>query len=1030
MFLAKTSINRPVLTTVGILVFLIFGTLAYFGLNLNMEPEVEIPFITIQTIYPGAGPKEIETTISKKIEDAVASVSQIERIESYSLDGVSMVIMEFDLDKDVNVANQEVKDKVDEIMNDLPEDAEDPLIQKIDLQATPIIDIVLSGDIDPRELYEIADKELKDRFSQIKGVGKVTITGGQEREIKIEFDNRTVYENAISLPQFLQLIGSQNVDIPGGYFKMNDQEFTVRLEGEFDTVEGIEDLQVPTIYGPKKLRQIANIIDGGKEVRQRSTYFNTETKTSSPNVVTMSIIKASDGNVVEVANDVAAKIPEINAILPSGAKLEVVNDRSDFVRSTVEDTMTNIILGVVFTSIILLIFLANIRSTFIVALTMPISIISTFMLIQAAGMTLNIMSLMGLSVSVGVLVANAIVVIENIFRYRELGANKKEAAYKGTSEVTVAVIASTLTNLVVFLPIANMSSIVGMYLRELALAAAFATIFSLVYSFTLTPMLASLILPEKQKTSKLGAIFNAFFDKWNGIYRKFLSLVLKNKLVSFSVITTVFFIFIATVAYYGPKLGIEFIPTVDEGRINIDVELPEGYNLDATADIMKTIEERIKEYPEVVHMVTSLGKIDDLNFGTNMSRMQVRLVDKRYRDIGIQEMIQKFVKDLSDMPNTRIAIDVGADRGAGGAPIQLFLQGQELEKLEEIKEEIISRIEGTPGLLNFDNSSRSGKPEITIRPLRNKLTEANITVAELAYTLRSAIEGMEASQFTDKNEEYDITLTMTDESVDAPEKILNIPVTSSYGMTYRLSQLADIEFTKGYIKILHRDKYTSILFSGAPAAGYPLGDVTSEIDRRLEDLELPIGYQLNWGGSTKMMNEMISDMGFAFALAIILTYLLLSAILESFLQPFFILLTLPLALIGVVSSLYYFDIPFNITSLMAIIMLIGIVVNNAILMLDYTNQLIREQGVEPKNALLEACPTKLKPILMSTIAIILGMLPMAMGIGDAGVEYRIPLGVVSIAGLIVSMFFTLFVVPAFYYLTSRKHPRRRTEELV
>lgn len=1001
-----------------IFVFLLFGAIAYFGLNMNLQPDVQIPYVTISTVYPGAGPKEIETLISKRIEETVSTISQIERVESYSLDGVSIVFIEFKIGKNVDVANQEVKDKVDEILNKLPDNAEQPIIQKIDFRAFPVIEVLLSGNLDPRELWEIADKTLKDRFSQIEGVGNINITGGQEREIKVILDNRVAYENSISLPQLLGILQAYNMNIPGGYFQLDDQEYTVRLEGELNNIQTMLDMQIPTPFGNKKLRQFASILDTGKDVRQRAVYFNNIDKVKNENVVRMGIVKSIDGNVVRVSDAVRAAVPEINQELPPGCTLEIIQDASEFVRSSVNDTMSNVYLGVLFTAIILFFFLHNIRSTIIVALSMPTSIISTFMLLKAFGLTLNMMTLMGLSVSVGVLVANSIVVIENIFRYRNMGRNNKEAAYEGTSEVMVAVMASTLTNIVVFLPIANMSSIVGQYLRELALAATFATIFSLIFSFTLTPMLASLILPKKSKEGRISAAFEAFFNKWDDIYRSMLRVVLKNKIISGLIIIATFVVFILVTMFYGSKLGFEFLPTMDDGKLKVTVELNQGTNLSETAKILNEIETRLKKHPEIKFMVTNLGLIDNLNTGTNLAKMEVQLVDAKERTTRHTDMIGVFVKELADIPNAKIIVDVNDDMGEGGSPIQFYLMGQDLAKMEEIKEKVIATIKDVPGLINLDNSSRPGKPEITVYPKREILSDLGLTVSDVALTLRSSIEGIESSKYREKGNEYDIVVTLTNESVDTPEKIGNITVVSPRG-SFRLAQIADIKFTNGYTRILHREKYTTIKFDCSNAPTVPMGNVTSEIDKRLKTIDLPSGYHFRWGGTTKMMNEMVNDMMFAFMIAIILTYLLLCAMLESFIQPIYIMMTIPLSLIGVFIFLYYANVSFGITSMMGIIMLIGIVVNNAILMLDYVNQLRREQGMLPKDALIEGAPTKLRPQIMSTIALILGMLPMALGIGDAGAEMRVPLGIVSIGGLFAATLLTLFVIPTMYYVFSR-----------
>ncbi len=1019
MFLAKVSINRPVMTTMGIMVFVIFGLLAYFSLSLNISPDVEIPWVTVTTVYPGAGPKEIETLISKPIEDAVATVSLIERIESYSLDGVSIVIIEFKLQKDVNIANQEVKDKVDAILNVLPNDAERPIVQKVDIRSFPVVDVVLSGDLDPRELFRIADRQLKDRFSQIEGVAQVNIVGGQEREIRVTLDNRVVYEQSISLPQLLQVLQANNIDIPGGYFTLRDQEYTVRLSGEYSDLETISEMSINTPHGPRKIRQVARIEDTGKEIRMRAVYYNKEKNVRDENVVRMGIIKSAEGNTVEVAKSVRAALPDILATLPGGVALEVVNDESHFVQSSLDDTMLNVLLGVLFTSLVLLVFLHDIRSTLIVALSMPTSIISTFLLLQVFGLSLNMMTLMGLSVSVGVLVANSVVVIENIFRYKNMGRKNKESSFFGTSEVTVAVLAATLTNIVVFLPIANMSSMVGMWLKELALAAVFATVFSLIMSFTLTPMLASILLPDNPKKGKIGKWFDGFEDKMTGIYTRMLKGVLTNRLVSSIAVVAAFAALVVTVMVFGPRIGFDFLPALDDGKIRIEVELPEGYNLDETTRVLAAIEERLKRYPEVVQILTDLGRLGFLDVGTNMGMLTVQLVDRAERDLRVEEMIGVFVEELSAIPNARIKVFNATESGGPGAPVQFYLLGYDLDKLEELKDEIMALIHDVPGLINLDNTSRAGKPEMTVYPRRERLTEAGLTTTDIALTLRASIEGMVSSQYREMGNEYDITVTLSDESTDTPDKIGNIPIVSPVVGAMRLSQVADIEFTTGFTKILHRDKFVAISFTGSPAAGVPLGNVTGAIEQRLSTMELPPGFRFAWGGNVQMMNEMVTDFIFAFFLASLLTYMLLAAILESFWQPVLIMLTIALGIIGVILSLYLTGTTFSITSMMAIIMLIGIVVNNAILMLDFTNQLRREEGMIPKEALIMACPVKLKPILMSTTAIILGMLPLALGIGAAGSEWRVPLGVVAIGGLAVSTVLTLFVIPAFYYISAR-----------
>jgi HAE1 family hydrophobic/amphiphilic exporter-1 len=890
--------------------------------------------------------------------------------------------------------------------------------KNLKLVPTRVVDLVLTGNMSPVELYELADKNLKDRFSQIKGVASVDIVGGQEREIKIELDNRIVYQNSISLLQLSQILAAENVDIPGGNFKRSTQEYTARLKGKYSSIEALKNLEINTPYGKKKLEKIANITDTGEEVRIRSTFFQNATKSKENNVVILSVIKAKDGNTVELAEEIRNLLPELRKELPESAKLEVVTDKSEFIEASVEDTLTNIGLGVILTALVLLFFLHDLRSTIIAALSMPFSIISTFMLLDISGYSLNVMTLMGLSTSVGILVANSIVVLENIFRHKEMGSGKKEAAGKGTSEVVIAVIASAMTNIVVFLPLANMSSLIGSVFKEFALTVTYATVFSIIVSFTLTPMLASIILPEHDtKKHKIGEWLEKLFKGWERTYQKSLKVIVKNRLTGGITVAAAVVMFFASL-FIAAQLSFEFMPLMDEGLISVEVELPQGYNLEQTTELLEKAERKIVSHEEVKNTLTQIGKINDLNQGTNLALIKIQLVDAEEREISTNEMVTILIRELSNIPNAMLRASA-ANSGAGGnmAPVELYLQGTDLAKLENYKSELETKLKAIEGLTNLNTSSRAGKPEITLLPDRVKLANAGLTAYDLAMTLRAGMEGLTPTKFSDGGEEYEIRISLNDESVDSPEKIANMAVVTRSG-NYTMNQLAEIKFTEGYSRILHRDKAKTIQFTGNVAEGFALGDIVNEVEKKISTMELESGYSISWAGTAEMMNEVILDMGFAFIIALVLTYMLLAAILESFTQPLMILATIPMALIGVFLALYSSGLAISVFAMLAIVMLIGIVVNNAILLLDYTNVLVK-RGYAVKDALVEACPTKLKPVIMSTIAIMLGMLPMALGIGSAGREYRQPIGVVSIGGLLISGIITLFVIPALYELTHR-----------
>ncbi len=613
MYIADLSIKRPVLIIMFMAVLLLFGIIGYMNLPLNLMPEVKFPFVTVQTVYPGASPSQIETLITKKIEDEIGSISRIKRVSSFSLDSVSIVLIEFELEKDPDVANQEVKDKIDAIINLLPDDAETPVIEKLDITATPIIDLVIGGNIDATDLKELVELNIKDSISRVDGVGSVSVSGGRTREIRVEFANKAIFENSINLTQVAAILSAANMDMPGGNFQSEGQDFSVRLKGNLSSIEELRLLDIPTASGTKKLWQLADIYDSGVDVRQRTIYYDNVIDQKQNTSILLSVIKSPDGNAVEVAEKVRKILPELEAELPQGVTLKIIGDSSEFIRMSVDDTLINILIGVFLTSLILLFFLHDFRSTLIVAITMPLSIIPTFMILNALGMSLNIMSLMGLSAAVGVLVMNSVVILENIFRHKELGHSKKEAASSGTSEVAVAIIASTSTNIAVFIPLANMGGIAGLFLRDFALTVAFATIFSLIISFTLTPMLASLIIPEKKKKDNpVGAALEKMFHSWEKKYASILEKVLHSRKRSALLIIATLLVFIGTMALFG-KVPFEFAPMMDEGSIDIKVELPQGYDLSETAVLLQEIEDYVISYDSVKTVVTKLGQISGMD---------------------------------------------------------------------------------------------------------------------------------------------------------------------------------------------------------------------------------------------------------------------------------------------------------------------------------------------------------------------------------------------------------------------------------
>ncbi|MFQ3546753.1 MAG: efflux RND transporter permease subunit [Termitinemataceae bacterium] len=1027
MFLSDLSIKRPVLITMFLAVFLLFGLLAYFSIPIGLFPDLKIPYVLIETVYPGSGPLVVETQITKKIEDEISALGELDTIISYSMDSVSFIQVQFKLGKDENVAVQEVKDKIDPLISALPSGCERPSISKLDFNSfMPVISLVAEGDLPATELYSVVDTVVKERIAQVEGVGRVQLVGGQEREIRVEFDKRTVFEHSLSLPQIAGLLQAANLEMPGGNFREGNQDVSVRLKGELGNLQELKDMDIPTQAGIRKLRELALVRDGGKEIRQRTTLFDRPTTTRNNNVLVVQAIKVPTGNTVRIVRDIQKKLPSIEKELGGKVRLRTVAESATFVQDSVNDTMTNILLGILLTGFILLVFLHDFRSTFIVAISMPYSIVATFMIMQIMGISFNILSLMGLSTATGILVANSIVVLENIFRHKELGHGRVVAAGKGTSEVTLAVLASTLTNIAVFLPLANMSGMMGVILSNFAYTVVIATVFSIIVSFTLTPMLASRILPEKVKRELwISRWLESVFHSWENGYRKFLRHVLKGKLGSLIILLITVGVLGLTV-FLARDLRFEMMPLSDGGRINVAVELPQGASLEETGKVLQALEERAISFPEVKTIVTTLGQLSFIDRDVNMAAMDIALVGRGTREQSHRDISAQLIQAFSDVPNASIRVSpVSETGGAGEAPIDFYLRGPELDQLQEYSRRLIPRLKQIPGLISINTSSRSGKPEITLIPNRKRISEEGITIQDLAVSLRAAVEGLVLTSYKEKGKEYDIRVVLKDETLLTINDLRNIPVATPK-RTHPISYFADIQFTESFNKIMHADKYKTVQFSAFLLPGYAQGDLIAPVEEAVKELKLAEGYSMQWTGDTEAFQETMQDLLVVFFLAVILTYMLLAASLESFVQPFLILVTIPLSFLGVILACVLTGTTMNSLSMLSVIMLVGIVVNNAILILDYANQL-RRNGLDVREALIEACPVKLKPILMSNLATILGMTPMALGIGASGAEFRAPMGIVSIGGLISSTLLTLFVIPAIENLTAR-HKKPASQE--
>lgn len=1049
MSIVDLSIKRPIMVAMGLIALFIFGVAAYFSLPLMLIPNIKMPVVTVQTVYVGASPEIVENQITKKIEDQISSLGGLDNVQSYSMDNVSIIIIQFDYSKDEKVALQEVKDKIDQISNDLPSDAEKPVATNMDIStSTPVMNIVLEGDMTEAALYSFATETVTDRLAQVSGVGSVDISGGAEREIQVKIDRATVYERNVPVTQILGIIKAANLDMPGGSFDYKGRDIPVQLKGTFENLDELRNLDVPTQKGVFKLHQLADVEDTSKTVRARTILLDKSADggkgSRNDNAILLQIVKNPSGNTVDIVRDVQKILPQIEQENGGHIHFNVINEDATFVRDTVSDTLSNIFQGIVLTGLVLLFFLHDWRSTIIVAVAMPFSIVSTFLVMKMMGINFNLFSLTGISGATGTLVANSVVVLENVFRHKRNGLNREEATSIGTKEVVVAIFASTLTNVAVFIPLGGIQSIVGSLLSNFAYTTVISTIFSIVVSFTLTPLLCAKILPEtasavavvdgknvaSKKPGRVSRLIELYLKKLERAYRRTLDFVLAKKKRCFIVVIGSFVLLLATCTQ-ARFMGFELMPTTDGGKIQLNIELPMGTDLKRSAEVFKEIEDRLAAHEEVQKIETLLGSLGQTDQDVSLGQMIVYLVPKSEGRESSIVLAPRYRKELSDIPGAVINVSSVSEITIAGRSfgLDMYLKGEDGDILQNLADQIKVKLDNMEGLTNVTLLSKSGKQELDVKPNRMAISQDGLTVQEVAVTLRAAIDGLVQTKYKENNIEYDIRVMIDSGSIKDLEDIKNIPVVTKKGV-FPISKYADISFENSTNKILRVNKTRTIEIKGDLLPGYSIGTIQMKATKLAKTVDMPPGYRIEAAGNSKVMMDTVKSLIKVFFVAILIIYMLLAATLEDLRQPLFILATVPLSIIGVVVIIRATGAVINIVAMLGIIMLVGIVVNNAILILDEYNQLRREKQIETRSALVQASGMKLKSILMSNIAIILGQMPMALGIGASGAEMRQPMGLVIVGGIISSTVMTLYVVPALEMLNGMKRSKPKKESRI
>ncbi len=1018
MFLSDLSIKRPVLATMMMLALVVLGLFSYRRLNIDQFPDVAFPFLVIQTRYTGASPESVEREVTKKIEESVNTVEGVKQIQSTSTEGFSTIFVQFNLGTKVMDAQADVRAKIDGIRQDLPKDIDPPVISRANPSDQPIFVLSVQGpDWSLRDLTRLADEVVSRRIENISGVGNVSLVGGLKREIHVLLLPDRMNALGVSPDMVASAVQRENGDVPAGRVERGSAEQLVRVAGKIRDPRDFAKLIVTTRGGiPVRLGQIARIEDAQKEERD-AAYVN------GTRAVALEVRKTSGANTVEVADGVRQMMGELNRTLPHGVSLATIQDNSTWIRNSVDDVQKTLLEGAFLTVLIVFLFLNSWRSTVITGLTLPVSVIASFLAIYAFGFTLNIMTLMALSLAIGILIDDAIVVRENIVRHVERGEDHYTAARSGTAEIGFAVLATTFSVIAVFVPVAFMKGIVGRFFFPFGITVAFAVLVSLFVSFTLDPMLSSLWYdPQAEGGARRGPIGRAltrFNDSFHGLgqrYRRVIAWALDHRLTTMGIAALAF---VAAMSLFALGLvGGQFMPSSDNEQTALSIETPVGSSIAYTSDKALEISRYVRAQPEVALAYTTIGGAQQ-NEAVNKGQIYVKLTPKSKRKRTQQELEADLRKALPRFQGvTARIVELGA-AGGSQSPIQLHLEGAELVRLQEISDQTLRAIRDVPGLVDLRSSLEGRKPEFAVEVNRDLAADVGLSVGAVGSALRPVLAGEKAGTWEDETGlAHDVVVRLAPEARQTESDIARIPLASSQidrrtgvPVMVPLAQVASIRLAGAPNEIKRLDLERVATIEGN-YQGRPLTDVSRDVQARLTKLALPPGYRFDFGGEQKDFIETVGYILESLTLAVVFIYLILASQFGSFLQPLAIMLSLPLSLIGVMLGLMLTRGTFNIMSMIGVIMLMGLVTKNAILLIDFANK-ARGAGRDRRDALIDAGELRLRPIVMTTLAMSFGMLPPALALG-AGSEFRAPMAHAVIGGLITSTLLTLVVVPVVY----------------
>ena len=1011
MWLSDLSIRQPVFIVMFIAAVVLVGLISYSRLAVNLMPDASLQVISIHTVYPGAAPGEIERSVTKPLEDAVVSISGVKNLRSTSSEGSSQVSVEFDSDVDIKTAAEEVRNRVGLIRNSLPADVLEPVVQKTDTSAIPIIAFAVadrSGARSLEELRSFVDNELKPDMERLEGVGSVMVTGGLIEEVHVETSLDRLLAYGISTQQVVQALRGESVNLPAG--RVSDgpaQEVLLRTDAKVQSLEQMGDVPVSIPGGGAvSLKDLADISLSHADVRSHSRLNGNDS-------IMVIVMKQSGSNTVRVAETVQERLKAVQAQYPE-MSFGTVFDQSSFTKEAINDVQLTLLMGGLLAALVVLLFFRDIRNTLVTVAGLPVVVLGTFIVLHAVGISLNMISMMALSLSVGLLIDDAIVVRENIFRHMEMGDEPRTAARKGAGEIALAVLAVTSTIIAVFAPIAFTGGMVGMFLRDFGLTVSAAVLISLIEAFTLAPMLSAYFFhrlsPEQEAARRRGRFYMAF-EALNRGYGRFLNWSLNHRRIVVAVGVAAM---VASVALV-PLMSQSFQAATDQGEFAVMMELPPGASLQEADGVAREAEQILHEEPLVTDMFTSVGSsggaANSASIGVKLkARGQTSQVLDRVR-VNLASALPGV--KLSFNPSTAAAGAVSGANGMSSLPIQYKVQGPDFDQLDRVSSDLAAKLGTVPGVVDVDRSAREGGPQRAIVLDRARATDLGISAVQLASTVRSLVNGENAGSFQSADGDLNIVVRLTESDRSDIDKILSLPVTTTRGTQLPISAVASMTASTGPAKIDRENRQRQVLV-GANVVGSDPGPALAAAEAAVSSVEVPAGATIKPGGQAEQTAEAFSSLGMALALSVVFMYMILASQFGSFIHPFTIMLALPFSVVGALLALLMTGFSLDAMSMIGIILLMGLVTKNSILLVEFINQL-KSRGHSTYEAILHAGPVRLRPILMTTLAMIFGMMPVAVGFG-AGSELRQPMGITVIGGVITSTVLTLVAVPVAYSL--------------